>query len=370
MSTKKQDQLSYNMQNKEVIFAKRLKQARTREKLSMEDLCSQMDCSITKQAISKYEKAQMMPTSTVLIELAKVLKVSLDFFFRPFEVEDETFQVSFRKKSKMSNKDVEALKAQIQDDAERYLEVEQILGKIDNKPLISFQEGVLSTPEDMVRCAKRIRDEWNLGTDNISNVQEMLESHGIIVIYTDGPEDFFGVSGFVNNNRPVIVLNSAQPHVERRRLTALHELCHLLFNHNFDPTLTNHQKENLCNSFANELLLPGEVLISRFKGCRYIVMDELNSLALIYGISIDAIIHKLKDMGIINEQRYRWINIRKNQDSSFKKMIERSVYEEKTIDHFVPMVYTALARDLITTSKAASLLNITVDDVLANYKVI
>lgn len=358
------------MQNKEVIFAKRLKQARTREKLSMEDLCSRMDCSITKQAISKYEKAQMMPTSNVLIELAKVLKVSLDFFFRPFEVEDETFQVSFRKKSKMSNKDVEALKAQIQDEAERYLEVEQILGEGGNKPLISFEAGILSTSEDMVLCAKKIREEWNLGTDNIANVQEMLESHGIIVIYTTGPEEFFGVSGFVNNNRPVIILNSLQPHVERRRLTALHELCHLLFNQHFDPALTNHQKENLCNSFANELLLPGEVLMSRFKGCRYIAMDELNSLALIYGISIDAIIHKLKDMGIINEQRYRWINIRKNQDPFFKQLLERSVYDEKTIDHFAPMVYTALARDLITTSKAASLLNTTVDNVLANYKVI
>ena len=359
------------MQNKTEIFAKRLNQARKREKLSMEDLCSKMDCAVTKQAISKYENAQMMPSSSILIELARVLKVNLDFFFRPFEVNDETFEVSFRKKSKMSARDVESLKIQIQDETERYLETEQILGETRNESLLDFQEeGVLSTPADMVRCAQRVRTEWELGTDNIANVQEMLESHGIIVIYTDGPEDFFGVSGFVNNNRPVIVLNSAQPHVERRRLTALHELCHLLFNQHFDPALTNHQKENLCNSFANELLLPGEVLMSRFKGCRYIAMDELNSLALIYGISIDAIIHKLKDMGIINEQRYRWINIRKNQDSSFKKMIERSVYEEKTIDHFVPMVYTALARDLITTSKAASLLNTTVDNVLANYKVI
>lgn len=358
------------MQNKTEIFAKRLNQARKREKLSMEDLCSKMDCAVTKQAISKYEKAQMMPSSSILIELAKVLKVNLDFFFRPFEVNDQTFEVSFRKKSKMSNKDVEALKAQIQDEAERYLEVEQILGETENKPLISFKEGVLSTAEDMVRCAKKIRAEWELGTDNIANVQEMLECHGIIVIYTTGPGEFFGVSGYVNNNRPVIILNSLQPHVERRRLTALHELCHLLFNQHFDSALTNHQKENLCNSFANELLLPSEVLISRFKGCSIIAMDELKSLASIYGISIDAIIHKLKDLEIINEQRYRWINIRKNQDPYLKKLIERSVYEEKTIDHFGPMVYTALARDLITTSKAASLLNTSVDEVLNNYKVI
>lgn len=359
------------MQNKTEIFAKRLNQARKREKLSMEDLCSKMDCAVTKQAISKYENAQMMPSSSILIELARVLKVNLDFFFRPFEVNDETFEVSFRKKSKMSARDVESLKIQIQDETERYLETEQILGETRNESLLNFQEeGVLSTPADMVRCAQRVRTEWELGTDNIANVQEMLESHGILVIYTQGPEEFFGVSGYINNDRPVIVLNSLQPHIERRRLTALHELCHLLFNKQFDPNLTERQKENLCNSFANELLLPSSVLLSRFRGGGFIALDELDSLAMIYGISIDAIIYKLKELGIINEQRYRWINIHKNQDPHFKERLERSCYEEKTIDHFVPMVYTALARDLITTSKAASLLNTTVDEVLNNYKVI
>ena len=159
------------MQNKTEIFAKRLNQARKREKLSMEDLCSKMDCAVTKQAISKYENAQMMPSSSILIELARVLKVNLDFFFRPFEV-------SFRKKSKMSARDVESLKIQIQDETERYLETEQILGETRNESLLNFQEeGVLSTPADMVRCAQRVRTEWELGTDNIANVQEMLESH-------------------------------------------------------------------------------------------------------------------------------------------------------------------------------------------------
>lgn len=358
------------MQNSTEIFAKRLKQARIREKLSMEDLCSQMECPITKQAISKYEKAQMMPSSSILIELARVLKVNMDFFFRPFEIESETFQVSFRKKSKLSVKDVESLKVKIQDEAERYLEIEQILGETKQTSLITFQTGTLSTSEDMVRCAQKVREEWKLGTDCISNVQEMLEDHGIIVIYTTGPDDFFGVSGYVNDARPVIVLNSDQPHIERRRLTALHELCHLLFNQHFDSSLNKQQKEKLCNSFANEMLMPGEVLLSRLEGHCFIAIEELDTLAKIYGISIDAIIYKLKDLGIINDQRYRWINICKNTDPGFKKHLERSVYEEKTIDHFVPMVYTALARDLITTSKAASLLNTSVEDVLANYKVI
>ena len=63
------------------IFAKRLQQARIKAKLSMEKLSTLMsekaDVKVTKQAISKYEKALMMPSSTVQIAMAEILKQTL-----------------------------------------------------------------------------------------------------------------------------------------------------------------------------------------------------------------------------------------------------------------------------------------------------
>lgn len=81
--------------------------------------------------------------------------------------------------------------------------------------------------------------------------------------------------------------------MEHRRLTALHELCHLLYNKYFSEALTEHQKENLCNAFANEMLLPSVILQTLFEGKQKIAIAELISLGINFGISVDAIVYKL-----------------------------------------------------------------------------
>ena len=62
----------------------------------MEKLSRSLSSSITRQAINKYEKGLMRPDSRVLIALADVLGLKIDYFFRPFKVEFD--RVEFRKK--------------------------------------------------------------------------------------------------------------------------------------------------------------------------------------------------------------------------------------------------------------------------------
>ena len=239
------------MENDLMTFAKRLQQARLKARLSMEKLCEKMNGLVTKQAISKYEKAKMMPSSTILISLAEVLDCDIDYFFRPFTFELDQFKVSFRKKSDTTAGDQKALKVQIQDEVERYLEIEDVLQlkptALLSEPLVPSQP--LSSSSDMVEMAQKVREAWQLGNAPILNAMELLEAHGIKVLLTEAPEDFDGVSGIVNDITPVIVLNSTNTHIERRRLTSFHELSHLLFNDYFSTNLTEHQKENLCNAY-------------------------------------------------------------------------------------------------------------------------
>ncbi len=348
-----------------LTFAKRLQQARLKSRLSMEKLCEKMNGSVTKQAISKYEKAKMMPSSTILISLAEVLGCDIDYFFRPFTFELDQFKVSFRKKSGTTAGDQKALKIQIQDEVERYLEIEEIL---QVKPTDLLSESLipsqpLSSNSDMVKMAQKVREVWQLGNAPILNTMELLESHGIKVLLTEAPEDFDGVSGTVNDKTPVIVLNSTNKHIERRRLTALHELSHLLFNDNFSAELTEHQKENLCNAFANEMLLPSAILLSQFKGKNQIAYAELEALCVNYGISIDAIVYKLKDLNIVGDKRYRGFCIQKRKNPAFNEFIVKSRFNEKATTRFTTMVYNALAQELISTSKAASLLGESINTV-------
>lgn len=357
------------MLNELEIFAKRLRQARIKAQLSMEALCAKMGGIVSKQAISKYEGAKMMPTSTILIALAEALKVELDYFFRPFSFDLGNFDVSFRKKSSVGAKEIAALKVQIQDEIERYLEIEEILGK--EKPVLQcIETGVIETASDMEYCARKVREEWGLGTDSIANVQDMLEANGIKVIYTSAPEGFDGVSGIVNGLHYIIVLNNDKQHAERRRLTSIHELGHLLFNDKLSEKLTQHEKENLCNAFANEMLLPSEKLRLCFNGKSKIAIEELIAIGEAYGISVDAIVHKLHDMGLISEKRYRNFYICKSQNPALKKKVEEPRYKETKTNRFEAMVHSALAQQLISTSKAASLLNCSINKVRQELNVI
>ena len=351
------------------VFSQRLRQARVLKKISMEQLASMIGNSVSKQAISKYETAKMMPNSTVLVALANALDVEPDYFFRPFTFDLNEFKVSFRKKSNTSAKDVNALKVRIQDKVERYLEIEEILGK-NNDTMLETDGELLSTPVQMQEQANRLRDEWHLGYDAIGNVQDVLEEHGIKVICTEAPCSFDGVSGIVNGKDYIVVLNKNQNHVERRRFTTMHELGHLLFDKRFAPTLTLREREKLCDVFANEMLFPSMVVRRVFSTSEKISTFEVRQLQMVYGISFDAIMHKLHDLGIINDSKYKTYCIRKNHDDAWKQFVEATYYQEGFSTKFETMVYAAAAKDMISTSKAANLLHCSVSTVRKHLNVI
>ena len=83
----------------------------------MDELCEAMGNVISKQAISKYENGKMLPNSTVLIHLANALQISIDYFFKPFQVKLEG--IEFRKKIKLYSKGVDQIKEQDLEQFER-----------------------------------------------------------------------------------------------------------------------------------------------------------------------------------------------------------------------------------------------------------
>ncbi len=351
-------------------FGLRLRQARIRAKLSLEALAQKMGGSVTKQAISKYEKGQMAPSSSTLIALATALDADIDYFFRPITPDLQNLKVSFRKKSNIGAKDVAALKIDIQDDIERFLEIEEILGKSEKKPFSINCEETLSNAQQMEAQAIKLREEWRLGLSPILNIQDTLEVNGIKVIFCKGPIGFDGVSGVVNQDTLIMVLNTEVDMIERQRFTALHELAHLFFDKHLDESLTKSDREKLCNAFANEMLVPSEVLRNIFGDKKRISLEELIFIQQQYGISIDAVMYKLRELEIVSEKRYRSFYMRKNQDPSLKNIIEQSRFEEIKAPRFEAMVYGALAAELITESKAASLLRVPVKTVHENLTLV
>lgn len=269
------------------IFAQRLKNARIMKGFSMDELVSAMGNTLSKMAISKYEKCQLSPSSTALISLSKALEQPVDYFFRPFTLQIES--VKFRKvKSKLSVKQQETIKQNISDLFERYITIEEICNA-SVKFVYPFKKEIFSV-EQVKAAALKLRDNWNIGIDGIVNVIDLLEEHGIKVMEIDAPDSFDGLSSMVNEKYPVIVLNKNFPS-ERKRFTALHELGHIILP--FSNSVSEKEEESLCNLFANEMLILESVFKNVFGQRRQdISYQELRTIQLQYGISCDAMMYK------------------------------------------------------------------------------
>ena len=345
------------------IFSQRLKQARTMKGLSLESLANSMHNIVSRQAINKYERGKMMPDSKVLIALSSSLGVNADFFFRPFSI--EVGQLDFRKKVKFPESKAKALKERIQEELERYIEAEQLCN-IDKK--FSMVKEEVSSIDDAVKFAMKIRGALGLGIDGISNVIEVLEDSGIKIIEIEESDEFDGLCGYANNVIPVIVLNSTLSS-ERKRFTALHELSHLMMI--FPPGMASKEKESLCNAFAGEMLIPHSVLINRIGNKRHdISLSELIDIQAQFGISIDSIMFMLHQYDVITDNRYKTFHVKKKISEKFRDEVNRSRVPKEHSRRFIRMVYRALADEIISISKASTLLNIPVDQINLNLQLI
>ncbi|MCB0537285.1 MAG: ImmA/IrrE family metallo-endopeptidase [Saprospiraceae bacterium] len=349
------------------IFAKRLKSARLLSTMSMDKLVEAMGGIVSKNAIAKYERGEMMPNSSVLIALAKALSVKPDYFFRPFSV--EIGKVDFRKKSKLGAKKINAIKEQVADQIERYLEIENLL-RI-NAPFVNpIADIPINEPADIEDAVNTLLKKWKLGFNALPNLIELLEDKEIKVIELDADPAFDGLSGWASlppawqsdKNRqavqekkrvPIIVVNRNFP-IERKRFTALHELGHLLLN--FNENLSHKEIEKLCHCFAGAMLIPYDTFIDELGEHRSsISLHELISIKETYGISIQAIIARAYGLGIISQSAYQ----------RFRIFVSKNLKEEgwgnyqgkEQSDRFMQLIYRAAAEEIISLSKAANLSN-------------
>ena len=323
------------------------------KRLTMDELSQRTNGEVSKPNISKYEAGKMMPSSRVHILLARALGMDFDYFFRPMTVQI-TRPADYRKKAKLSKGDENAINEEVKDKAERYLEIEDTLG-ISMRFDYDLSDILVSNRQDVKRVVARIRQDWQLGLGPLSNIINLLESHGLRVIEIEAPDAFDAMCIFVGEKKPVVVLNKHYT-VERKRFNALHEFGHSVMRMSDD--LTKKEKENLCHYFAGEMLLSSEVL-HRVFGTRIdkVFLKEIGRLQTQFGISIEAIFHRLKDERILNDALHTNFYIQQNMNKELKEWAKTSTYlGEETSYRFSRMVYRALVEDLISEEKAKEIL--------------
>jgi len=339
-------------------FAERLKQARTLAGLSQKALAEQTQ-GLTADSLSRYEKGERLPDSVMLIRLAQALGVSPDALMQPILVRPTA--LFYRKHSQVGKKELKRIEARIQQQAEAYLMIEEELGILAefSNPLA---DEAVSNATQAREAARRLRREWNVGNDPIAHVIEWLEDQGIKVVEIDTDENLDGVSTYVHyagRPCPVVVLKREND-VFSRRLTALHELGHLLLPlteaTQADHTLT----ENCCNAFASEMLMPSELLKRRMGQMpRRFDLNELVNLKGYFGASVAALARAARDLGIYSESTYKGYSIWRNQHPERRMETGMGIWPHDEHSHrFMQLAWRAYSQDLLTDREAAMLLGL------------
>jgi len=333
-------------------FGQRLKAARLMAGLSMDALVAAMNHGISKQAISKYENNLMQPDSRILIALGKALSVQPDFFFSQVELSLDA--VNFRKKASLGKKAVDSLKAKVKDELERYLELESFLpNELAAAP--KPEQIAIGSHEEIEQAAIQLRLDWGIGAEGpVAYLVDLFEKHGIKVVELDGPMGFDGLSGIIDK-QPFMVLNKHAP-ADRKRLTGLQEFAHLFLT--YPASLGEKEQKKLCHAFGGAFLMPKPVMIRELGAKRTnISYYELNSLKSQYGISMQAIMYRARQHGILTDYAYDAFV----KDLSFRgwRKNEPGAYPlQERPQRFKQLLHRALSEELISSSKAAYLANL------------
>ena len=340
------------------MLSERLKLARKRAGLSLRDLAHRLNDQVSAQAIGKYERGEMMPSSSVLIMLSKTLDLPLGYFMSPMQAQLEG--VEFRQKSGTTATDRARVEAEVLEHVERYLMIEEILGLDSaswNNPLPARQP-----MDDPVACedlARSVRETWELGTDPIPNMTQLLEQHGIKVLLLPLPERVDGLTCLVNRPDkeavPCIVVNRHMT-LERRRLTLAHELGHRFI----DPESAC-SPEKAANRFAGAFLMPAVHLQEEIGKHRHVLCyREIVQLKRIYRVSAASMLLRFSHLGIISQAAliHAYQTVAKDWRKVEPEPLEspETCGQEEIPGRFERLCYRALAEDLISLPKAAELL--------------
>ena len=362
-------------------FARRLRVARLMCGLSQAELVAKMKelaedfpalyKSVSTTAVERYENAVMFPeNSSILVTLAEALNTNVDNLTRQFTIRiDKDF--SFRKKSKLGKKRIDVVKMKVQQCIEKYVEIENITGD-EPKFDAFFNNIVVKKAEDARLVANELRKKWNLGDGPISQPMVMLEEHGVKVIEVEEDPELFDGTSTIVEGLPVVVLNKCESfrpeskHTfspERRNLTLFHELGHQIMN--IPDDISDKEKENLCNVFANEMLIPSKTFLNIFGMRRQaITIVELKDVQRTFGISARALMMKAYQLGVINKSRYVGFCIKMNDPANerLRKTLDGSSMPAEHTSRYERLVFRALSSETITTSKAAEMLDISVSE--------
>ncbi len=303
----------------------RIRMARIMSAYSMSDLATLL--SLTPQAISQYELGIIRPSDNVMLKMADILSLPIEFFLKPIDKEPCVQSASFfRRKKTVSVKQ----RAAFEEKANFNVEIADYLSQHVDFPDVDFPDMSCFSlkgdiePIDMDRITDHVREYWKIQDGPIDNLSDLLQQHGVIISRIEYPNTKMDAFSKWTNARPYIFLNAVKSSV-RDRFDMAHELGHLLLHTEYtDADLSEsvlyERVENQANLFAGSFLMQTKEFFSEIITSS---IDRLIVLKKKWKVSVGSMIYKIQDYDLLTASQIEYLK---------RQMTERGMWRGEPFD--------------------------------------
>lgn len=326
------------------IAPERIRRARELRGFTQSDLASTAD--IDQSHIALLERGLRRPSPEVLNGIAAALDLPVTYFLQPVRAYLPEGTLRFRAKSSLGRRVISA----IHSEALHFLElVLYLTRKVNTVPV-----RIRPLREDPTTAARRMRALMGVEAGKpVHHLVRLFEKLGGIVLALSPKSGFDGFAEWGGEARefPIIALaESDSP--DRVRMNLAHELAHLVIHR--DLLIPDHQAEDEAFAFAAELLTPAYA-VKRDLTSALLNMDSMLALKLKWGVSVQALIRRARDLKVISDRQYRSLNTKINaigwkfrEPGSEQLPLERprAVRKMAEVAFGAPLQYSDIASEL------------------------
>ncbi|NML33353.1 XRE family transcriptional regulator [Paraburkholderia antibiotica] len=279
----------------------RLSQVLAARRLSQAQLASLV--GVSPATVSKWRSGIQAPERDTLERLASVVNVTPEWFTRA-----PSARVSpplFRSNASAHVAARAMLEARVEWAQDVAFALSEFVDYPEvNLPVRHFKEPDEVTPDEIESAAIECRDLWRIGRTAVPDLALAIEGAGVILIREEtGIAQIEGLSTWSEVlGRPLVLLSADKDNGYRSRFDLAHELGHLIL-HRHIPRSTERERhkqlEAQAHRFAGAFLLPAETFANEVR--TPVTLDDLLLLKRRWGVSVAAIIMRLRALKILDE---------------------------------------------------------------------
>lgn len=354
-------------------ISKNLKALRAAKGLTQPQLATQ--AGISTGQLGNIERGQAEPRIDTIYSIASALGVGLDeLLMEPKQLNSVRFRAS--KKIKFRDRIIAEVAVKLND----YNYLENIFGLDTDSKLTEIRDNLKKSRKGKslpVKAAMVCRRIFGLADDEpIRDICGLLEQNGIKVIrFEYKRNDFFGLSVGEADGGPAVIVNTWERiSVERWIFSAVHELGHLILHKDafdFGITEEDDQQEKEADSFASHFLMPEKAFEIEWVESKGLpIIDRVLKAKQIFFVSYLTVLKRIQDHIDLNPfEIFAKLWYRAGRESLAEHRepdgLPDSAFKE---DRLAGMVRDAVEKELITVSRAADILGISLDEMRSRAK--